>query len=200
MAFSTYSDFKDAVASWLSRSDLTAQIPDFITLFEAAAARKLQVRSMETSTTLTPDANGEVSLPSDYLSFRRVTWVGSTRVELEYVHPSLLQAYYPVTVSSIPRIFTIEGSTLKVRPLDSTAIEFDYFAKNAAVSSSLNWLFTNYPDAYLFGTLYEAYMFQKDFDQAAPWMQRRDQVFDEISRQNFRSNAGMAIKVFGATP
>jgi hypothetical protein len=34
MALSTYSDLQTAVATWLHRSDLTAIIPDLITLAE----------------------------------------------------------------------------------------------------------------------------------------------------------------------
>jgi hypothetical protein len=37
MSLSTYSDLQTQVANWLARSDLTAYIPDMITLFEAAA-------------------------------------------------------------------------------------------------------------------------------------------------------------------
>ena len=48
------------------------------------------------------------------------------------MHPSYLQAAYPSSPADVPRIFTIEGSTLKVRPVDDTALEFDYFQKIAA--------------------------------------------------------------------
>ena len=201
MAFGTYADLTANIASWLGRGDLTANIPDFIVLFEAVAARKLKVRPMETSTNLTP-TNGTVALPSDYLGYRRATWTGSPLVELEYLHPSLLQQYYPVSVTDIPRHFTIEGSNFKIRPLDgtATAIEFDYFAKTAALSSALNWLYTNHPDVFLHGALTEAYLFNKDPDNAGIWKARRDQVFDEISMLNFRENSGLQVRVNGQTP
>lgn len=199
MALATYANLQSVIADQLARSDLTAQIPDFITLFEAVAARKLRVRSMETSTNLTP-SSGSVALPSDYLAWRRVTWTGSNRAELEYVHPSILQAYFPTTPSDTPRMFTIEGSTLKVRPVDDTILEFDYFAKNAALSGALNWLYTNNPDVYLFGALTEAYAFTKDYEQAAVWKARRDEIFSEISLQNFRNAGAMAIRTMSCTP
>jgi hypothetical protein len=199
VAFATYADLKTSIADQLARNDLTSQIVDFITLFEAYAARKLQVRQMETSATLTP-SSGSATLPTDYLSWRRVTWTGSTRQELNYVHPSLLQSLYPTTPSGRPVVFTIEGSTLKIRPTDPTALELDYFAKNAAVSSTLNWLFTNYPDAYFFGALVEAYTFIKDPESALMWKGRRDEVLDEISKQNFRNAGGMTIRASGQTP
>ncbi len=42
MSFSIYADLTANIATWIARSDLTANIPDFITLFEAKAARKLR--------------------------------------------------------------------------------------------------------------------------------------------------------------
>lgn len=196
MSLSTYSDLQTQVANWLHRSDLTAYIPDFITLFEAAAARKLRVRPMEVTTTLTP-SSGSVALPNDYLGWRRLTWTGSARVELQYVHPSILQAYFPDSPTDTPSMFTIEGGNILIRPLDTTALEFVYYAKNGALSSTLNWLYTNHPDIYLFGTLAEAQGFKVDADKLALWKARRDEIFDEIEKLNFRENGSMQMKVRG---
>jgi hypothetical protein len=201
MAITTYAQLQAAVASWLDRSDLTTEIVDFITLFEAVANRRLRVRQMETSTTLTP-SSGSASLPSDYLQWRRVTWTGSVRQELEYVHPSYLQALYPDTPSDTPTVFTIEGSTLKVRPTSTTGLEFDYYQKIPALAddATTNWLLTAHPDLYLFGSLVEAQMFTVDPEQAAIWKARRDEVFDEISNLGRKSQGGGAIRVMGPTP
>lgn len=199
MAISTYSELQAAIASWLARDDLTSNIPDFITLFEAAAARRLRVRPMETTTTLTP-ASGTVALPTGYLGYRRLTWTGTDRVDLTYVHPTYLQALYPTTPSDTPAHFTIEGANILIRPTDDTDLEFVYYAKTGALSSALQWLFNNHPDAYLWGSLAEAHGFNIDQANMALWGQRRDQVFDEIEKLNFREPAGMAVRVLGPTP
>lgn len=200
MSLTTYASLQSLVADQLARGDLTTQIPDFITLFEVEAARTLfRMRRTETSTTLTP-ASGSVALPTDYMGWRRVTWTGSVRVDLEYVHPSILQAWDPTTSSGIPTIFTIEGSTLKIRPTDTTALEFDYFAKTGALSSALNWLMTNHPDAYFFGSLEQAYLFVKDPANAAIWAAKKLAVFSDIKLLQFREQGAMAIRVMGATP
>src|SRR5882724_7400360 len=94
MSLQTYSDLQTAVASWLARADLAANIPDFIAIFEAAANRRLRTRSQELAASLTPVA-GVATIPADYLTWRRVTWTGNTPRELEYVHPSYLHALYP---------------------------------------------------------------------------------------------------------
>src|SRR5437899_475493 len=92
MAFTTYAELQAAIASWLARDDLTAYIPDFITIFEAAAARKLKVRLQESTTTLTP-SSGVATIPTDYLGHRRVTWTGSPVHELGYVAPPIYAGY-----------------------------------------------------------------------------------------------------------
>jgi hypothetical protein len=198
MAITTYAELQSAIANWLARDDLTSYIPDFITLFEAAAARRLKVRLQESTTTLTP-SSGVATVPSDYLGHRRVTWTGSPIQELSYVAPPIYAGYLE-SGSGTPTVFTIEGSNLRVAPSSDTALTFDYYAKTAAVSSSLNWLFTNHPDAYLFGSLAEANAFNKDIDAAGLWKARRDEVFDEISKLDFNERQGMAMRVTGHTP
>lgn len=199
MSLSTFDDLKSGVATWLGRDDLTTVIPDFITLFEASACRRLRVRLQQTTTTLSPSA-GSATMPSDYLGAVRVTWMGSSPRELTYQHPSYLQATYPNGDAGIPDIYTIEGSTLKVRPVDDSSVEMLYYQRTAAVSGTLNWLFTNHPDAYLFGTLCEAEAYADNADKAALWKVRRDEVFEEIKLSNFRDRPTMQIRVAGFTP
>ena len=199
MALTTYAELQASIASFLARDDLTLYIPDFIKLFEAAACRKLKVRPQESTTTLTP-VSGVATLPTDYLGHRRVTWGGSPVRELEYVAPPIWAAMWPESSTGHPAIYTIEASSLKVKPLDDTALTFTYYQKTAAVSGTLNWLFTNHPDAYLFGTLCEANAFNKDVDPAGLWKARRDEVFDEIKMLDFNERSGMSMQVMGQTP
>jgi len=199
MSFVNYTDLQAQIGNWLARDDLVSYIPDFIRLFECAAARKLKVRLQETTTTLTP-TNGVATIPSDYLGHRRVTWTGSPRQELTYVAPPLLQFYYPSQPAGIPSIFTIEGSNLLIMPTDGSNIEFEYVQRSSALAVQLNWLYTNHFDAYLFGSLAEANAFNKAVDKAGLWKARRDEVFQEISMLDFNERQGMSIGVMGVTP
>jgi len=201
MSITTYSELQTAIENWLDHTLFTSRVPEFIALFEATANRRLQVRQMETSATLTP-SSGSVSLPTDYLAWRRVTWTGSSRVDLEYVQPSYLQSAYPTSPSDIPRVFTIEGSTLKVRPVDDTDLDFDYYAKVPvlSVSNTTNWLLTAHPDLYLFGSLVEAEMFGVNDERAPLWKARRDEIFAEIEQLSNRTRGVGGIRVMGATP
>jgi hypothetical protein len=200
MTFSTYSDLKTNMADWLARDDLTSNLDNFITLFESAINRKLfRVRQKETTATLTP-SSGTVALPSDYLSAIRLTWTGSPRIDLDYVHPSYLQMIYPTSPTDVPRIYTIEGSNILVRPVNDTALELLYNQKTAALSGSLNWLYTNYPDVYLAGSLVEAYQYLKDTENMAIWGTRLETALTEIRSNTFNQAGNMTIKVMGFTP
>jgi hypothetical protein len=201
MAITTYSELQAAVGNWLDHGLFAARIPEFIALFEAAANRRLRVREQEAATALTP-SSGAAALPADYLAWRRVTWTGSPRVELQYVHPSYLQAAYPSTPSARPRVFTIEGSTLKIRPVDATALEFDYIQKIPALSdgAATNWLLAAHPDLYLFGALVEAEMFGVNDERAPLWKARRDEILDEIDKLSNKTRGAGAMRVMGVTP
>jgi hypothetical protein len=201
MAITTYSELQAAVGNWLDHSLFAARIPEFIALFEAAANRRLRVREQEAATALTP-SSGAAALPADYLAWRRVTWTGSPRVELQYVHPSYLQAAYPSTPFARPRVFSIEGSVLKIRPVDATALEFDYFQKIPALSAgaATNWLLAAHPDLYLFGALVEAEMFGVNDERAPLWKARRDEIFDEIEKLSNKTRGAGAMRVMAATP
>ncbi len=199
MTFSTYADLQSNIATWLARDDLTAYIPDFIRLFECVAARKMGVADAEASTTLTP-SSGTIALPTDLLGIKRVTWTGRPRVDLIYAHPSYLEGLYPDTPSDTPRFYTVEAGNLKVRPLSDTSLDVVYWQRTAAVSGTLNWLYTKHPDAYLFGSLCEAEAFNKDAEKAVLWKARRDEAFDEILKSDFNRRGQMQVRTFGMTP
>jgi hypothetical protein len=200
MALVSYTDLQTQIGNWLARSDLAPYIPDFVTLFECAAARKLKVRPQEATVTLTP-SGGTATLPTDFLGYRRVTYTGSPNHELDYVAPPVWSSLYPADSAAGTAIsFTIEGTNLRVGPSDDAPLAFDYFQKTPAVSGALNWLWANHPDAYLFGSLCEATAFTKDATKAALWKARRDEVFQEIATLDFNERQGMAVRVMGVTP
>jgi hypothetical protein len=199
MPLTTYDELQAAIGDWLERADLAARIPDFIMLFEAAANRRLRVREQEAAATLAP-SSGTAALPADYLAWRRVNWAGARRVELDYVHPSYLQAAWPSSPSGVPRVFTIEGAVLKIRPVDDAALELDYFRKIPSLASGANWLFGSHPDLYLFGALVEGQAFALDPQAAVMWKARRDEIFDEIEKLSNKTRGTGAVRVFGATP
>lgn len=201
MSLTNSADLQTQVGNWLARDDLNPFIPDMITLFEAAAARKLKVRPQETTASITT-SGGTGVLPAGFLGFRRVTWTGSPLTELTYVAPPIFSEYTFPGNAAPPSFYTIEGGNIRITPIDDTGLQVVYNQKSAALSSALNWLFTNHPDAYLFGTLAEANFFMKGsaLPLAATWLQRRDEIFSEIGLLDFNERNGMAMRIMGATP
>ncbi len=200
MAITTYAELQSAITNWMGgRTDLTSFYPDWITLFEAYAARRLRVRPMETAITLTL-TNGAANLPADYLGFKQAYRSDAIAAPLEYKSDDYLLTLFPTYPSGISQFFSITQTNFKVYPQDSTSVVLIYYAKNTAVSSTLNWLFNNYPDAYLFGALLEGANFTADTDQAIIWKSRRDEIMDEVSKLNFREAGGLSIGTRGSTP
>jgi hypothetical protein len=76
MAFSTYSELKTTIASYLARSDLTAMIPTFIQLAELRLRRELRTRQMlVVATANTTGGDSTVGLPTDFLEMRDITLI-----------------------------------------------------------------------------------------------------------------------------
>jgi hypothetical protein len=202
MSLANYTDLTTAIGNWLQRQDIIARFPDFIALFESCANRRLRVRQQETISTLTPAA-GVIALPSDFLTWRRVTWLGNPRRELSYVEPSWLQSAYPDNPTDLPSVFTIEAANIKMMPTDdtNTNIELSYWAQIPSLqSNTTNWLMTAHPDLYLFGSLAEAGGYTVDVDKLAMWKSRRDELFDEIDKLDKKARAPSQVRVMSPTP
>lgn len=204
MSITNYTELQSAIDSWLDQTLFSARSPDFISLFEAVANRRLRVRQQEAVSSLSVSAaSGVATIPTDYLSWRRVVYVGDLLTELEYVEPAWIAIRYPEQPTGIPRIFTIEGELMTVRPTPATGlVVLKYFAKVPAltVSATTNWLLTAHPDVYLFGSLCEAELFGVNDERAALWKSRRDDIFDEIEKLSNKSRGSGVIKIAGPTP
>lgn len=199
MPFTSYSDLQTTIGTWLRNDEATASIPDFITLFEAKIARKLNIRMTETTANIVT-TNGSGSLPSDFLQLRRVTWLGNAVRELDYVHPAVLKVYYPTSPAGSPNLYTLEGGNILIRPVDDTGLQILYRNKPTALVTALNTIFTDYPDAYLYGSLAEAQGFNVDPDKLALWKGLADEAMQDIIGNDFNERTNMSIRSVSATP
>jgi len=190
VAIATYSDLQAAIASWLNRTDLTAQIPDFITLAEARMMRKLRLRLFEQEAAVnTTTSSRTVALPADYREPLNL-WLnrGNGREALNFIPASVLET---VTTPGAPLYWAIDGGNLAFeRPCDQPySITFRYIQKLAlSALSPTNALLTAYPDAYLTAALAEASRFLKDADAAKLWDDKHNQVAHDIREQEERTN------------
>ena len=128
MAITNYGDLKTELNRLLAHQRFMSDYDNQVIKFEASANRRLRVRQMETSTSLTT-TDGDVALPSDYLVWRTIlSTARDPRFELDYVHPAYLQNFRSTDV--YPQLFTIEGGTLHIRPTDDVnTYDFHYYAR-----------------------------------------------------------------------
>lgn len=185
MPFSNYAELRAAVAGWLHRKDLVAQIPDFINLAERSINRIAQVRAMENEITLTLAAGARtVDLPANFTAPIDVRVADSASSEsLSAVVPEGL----PITdTAGCPRYWAVDGAKLAVeRPADVPRSLVLRYRGGFSLSDDAptNALLAKYPDLYLYGALL----------QAAPW------VRDEAAIGTWQVFYGRAVKEVNAT-
>jgi hypothetical protein len=122
MAISTYSDLKTTVANYLARSDLTSQIPDFITFAENRLRRDLRIRQMSKLVYATMTANtATVSLPNDFLEIRDIHLNTTPIYALEYLSPNIFYRNADVTDTGVPRKYTVLADDFQFAPIPDSA-------------------------------------------------------------------------------
>jgi len=161
MALSTYSELKTSIANWLNRSDLTSEIQDdFIKLTEADINSKLRIRKMVTETSITIDAETE-DLPTGFLQVRDFFITeGGTKYALTYMTPSQMDQIKGSSTSGMPEVYTILGDKFRFAPTPSASYAgtLNFYKSFDALSDSntSNFILTNHPAIYLYGSLYHA--------------------------------------------
>lgn len=202
MALATYSDLLASVATWLNRSDLTAVIPDFVTLAEGRIARDLRLRKQVITTTLTTVGGVQtVSLPSDFLEAENITLSGTNPPgAMSIVTPEILDRKYPdAYVTGQPQVYAIIADTIAFGPTpdDAYPVRLDYYQRLTELSSSsTNWLLTNHPSIYLNACLAEGSAYLMDADKAQAYDARyRADVADLQLRDDAALRSGSAMRV-----
>ena len=161
MAFTTYTELKSSVADYLARSDLTTQIPDFITLAEKRLKRDLRIRQMlKVVTTDMTAGDSTVSLPSDFLSMRGIYLSTNPVRTIEYLSNPSFFANARTTESGVPTKYTVLASEFQFAPIPDSAYTLSmlYYAAPTELSSSVssNVFLATCPDLLLYGALGEA--------------------------------------------
>lgn len=182
MALSNYTELKAAVAQWMRRADLTAEIPDYITLAEKKIVKLLKIRGQETETTLTPNGgDSTVALPTDYGSPIALWNALADRIKLNQVLPDALE--YDDTPGT-PDYWAVDGTNIRFDCRLDGAIPFAFrYVKTFELSdvNPTNFILTEWPDVYLYGALTEGFLAVYDEQRAAVW-QGKFQAAIEVAR------------------
>jgi hypothetical protein len=161
MSITNYTDLKDTIASYLARSDLTVQIPDFIQLAETRLRRELRIRQMlKVVTTATVAGDNTVELPSDYLQMRDLHLNTNPVQTLTYQSPSNFYRNTNAAISATPLQYTVLAQEFQFAPIPDGiyTLQMIYYATPPYLSStnSSNVFLANCPDLLLYGALGEA--------------------------------------------
>jgi|SRR5262245_54143659 len=194
MAITNYSELQSAVANWLSRSDLTGRIPEFIALAEARLNRDLRLRTMESSEAVSTSPGSRfIALPAGFLEPLALFIERSSGREALSFKPSRMETD---ATAGEPEFWAVDGGNIAFeRPADAVYSMTLKMLKAFALSDSspANWLLTNYPDLYLAATLAEGFGYLQD-DEALKWIARYGQTLAEVNQKEARSRSLAQLK------
>ena len=207
MALTTYTELKASVADWLNRSDLTAAIPDFISLAEAQIERTLRTRQM----IVRANASFNVEFgatPADFLEVRSFKLSGTNPpTPLSFMTIDALDAESTkFTASGRPKFFGVVGGQFRLVPTPDTnyATELTYYAKLSKLSASVatNFILSASPDIYLYGALLQAAPYLQDDNRISVWATLYERALNDLQTADDRaSTSGGALltraKTFG---
>lgn len=195
MSITTYAELGTAMANWLHRGGLTDRIAEFISLGEARIGREVRARQMETKTTLTV-SDETVDLPSDFEANRALRVRGSNIGWCDYMTPDAFFTEFASSSSSSRKVYTIFGSEIIFPTTPAGDIDFYYYKRLTALSSSTNTLFTANPDLYLYAAMAAAQPFLKNIPLMPMWESLYIGVRDSVnkSHKEGRYPTGMAVR------
>jgi len=207
MALNTYTALKTSIADFLNRDDLTAVIPDFITLAEAQINRDVRHWKMEARASGQQDAGDEyIQIPSDWLETIRlhITASGTSAVTLISRDSMADKRSSAEDVAGTPIYYTHADSQFQLYPTPSAETDFEllYYQKTTALSSSNadNWLLLDSPDVYLYGALLHSAPYLAEDERVAIWAQMYSAAvarLNEASELARYSGSGLKLKVRG---
>jgi len=207
MALSTYAELQTSIGDWLNRSDLSATIPDFISLAEAQIERTLRTRQMIVRANASFDQQYG-AVPSDFLEVKSLKLTSTNPpTPLSFLTVDLLdEESSRYTASGKPKFFGVVGNQLRILPTpDGTyTTELTYFAKLTKLSNSVttNWLLTSSPDIYLYGALLQAAPYLQDDARIQTWATLYERALNDLRTADDRgaSSGGTLLtraKTFG---
>jgi hypothetical protein len=192
MALTTFSDLQTSVANYLGRSDLTSQIPDFISLAELRLSRDIRTRRMlKTATATMTIGDATVGLPSDFLSIRDVYIQGLPRTIVSYLSPSAFSSNARADEQGLPVFYTLRSNEFEFAPKPDSAytVQMLYYFKPAVLSSTntSNEFLANYPDALLYASLLEAEPYLMNDARTTTWANLYNQAVSRINTSDEES-------------
>lgn len=198
MALTTYAELQTEIAGWLDRADLTSQIPTFIRLFEAQAERKLRLRQMLVSNEQgTIPTTGLIVLPDNFLALHNLSVLDSNDNPSPVTYAAkhqVDQRRTDLVTTGTPKVYTLNKNYIEVapKPNGTFTYEISYWEKIPKLSSTVtsNWLLSDHPDLYLFGSLMQAEPYLKHDERIEVWGTALNSLLEDLTLADERAMRG----------
>ena len=195
---------KQAIENWSHRTDLSSVIDSFIQLAENDIDKRLMLRTNELRATATMDTTSRfLALPERFLKMRRLTLVnGSLNYEIEYRGTESMTVQ---DAAGRPRYFTVTSQLEFDRVPDSAyTLEMSYFSQLTPLTetNTTNNVLSDYPDVYLWGSLVQLSIWERDTEQLQIFQSKYDLAIDHANKQERKGRYGTAPRMMkeGSTP
>ena len=192
MALANYTDLKASVATWLARSDLTSDIPDFILLAESDMNQRLSTLETMTKNAAFSITGEYVAVPADFNGLRNMYRNGPPREPIEYLtNDQQLNAF---TTTGKPRYVEVVGGNFHFAPVpDATysATMVYYSTIPPMASNATNWLLTAHPELYLYATLAAAASRIMNDERVPLWKQLYESALANVIKADRQSRWGV---------
>ena len=199
MALSTYSELKTSIAGWLNRedADTIAAIPDFIALAEAKIARDVRHWRQEKRVT-TPVNEQYENLPIDWLEMIQIQITTGGR--LQVISAAELQERKEASsVVQKPKYYRLTSDQIEFYPTPDSSYEvaMQYYARVPALTDvdTTNWILTDYPDIYLYGSLVHAAPYLIDDQRLNVWASLYQSAVDALNQDNTKSRVSGPLRM-----
>lgn len=188
----------DGASGYLHRTDLTAKIPDFIRLAESELNSDLSLLLQETEATLTATVGSRLIAQPTRFGTPIALWCTtySPRIEIRYQTPELL----PVTENNgAARFYTVDGTNIATdNPADvAYTYTLRYIPTWDIATTSTNVVLTNWPKAYIFGTLLQSVATTRDMSQVAYWQSEYDKAIAKAQRDSTATKGKQTLRCDG---
>ena len=172
MAF-TFAQLKTAIQEYTENTETTfvSNVDDFIRAAEDRIFYLVDLEYFRKNATSSVSQNDPfLSLPTDFLASFSLSITNSSSKEfLLQKDVNFIQEFNPNSATTgTPRYyarFDVDNMILAPTPDSNYVCEFHYFYRPASLTagadSGTTWLSTNAPNALLYGSLYEAYIYMK---------------------------------------
>lgn len=194
MSLDTYTGLKASVASFLNKTNLTASIPDFITLTEAVMAREItSIGQVDNYAAVLIDEDGW-QLPCNADEVASVAYNG---VPLTYLSPDRIGEI----IADRPTHYTIDGNRIKLPSPGTVTIRLTKSFCPLSSNVAFNWLLRDHPDVYLYGALMQAAPFLRDDERIPVWGRFFANAIDSINKREINRQTGGVLRMqSGPTP